>query len=239
MPVWFTVRQNSCCSSGAHNLFRSTELLRRLPPNIHAIVRPVLQKNSCWGHPEQMLLSMVSDDCRETRETAVRLIRAARLQETEDVRPFNLPEVNFAAEEYKELIDWSSVVVTQLLRDVSDDALQEIITTPAALAPYPVHTQAVERESSQDGDRGQLLCAGRGVPTRPNHSAAEAPTQPRASIRRKMYDSLTNNTYNMHCAVKPPPPARIWSTPADLMVSGVGAPLAWPVAWGTVTRAES
>ena len=76
-------------------MFRSIELLRRLPPNIHAIVHPVLQKNSYWGHPEQMLLSMVSDDCRETRETAVRLIRAARLQETEDVRPFNLPEVNF------------------------------------------------------------------------------------------------------------------------------------------------
>ena len=94
---------------------------------------------------------MVSDDCRETPETAVHLIRAARLQETEDVRLFNLPEVNFAAEEYKELIDWNSVVVTQppLLRDFSDDALQEIITTPAALAPYPVHTQAVEREREQ------------------------------------------------------------------------------------------
>ena len=147
VPVWFTVRQNSACKSGARNLYRSVELLRLLPPDIQAIVRPVLQRNGYWAHPEQLLLAMVSDDSRETREKAVTLIRAARLQVTEDVRSFELPDINFAAAGYMDLIDWSSVDVTEppLLRDLSDDDLQEIVDTPAVLPLYPVHTQAVER----------------------------------------------------------------------------------------------
>ena len=147
IPVWFTVRQNSDCSAGARNLHRSVELLRLLPQNIQTIVGPVLQRNAHWAHPEQLLLAMAADSSRETRERAVALIRAARLWETRDVRAFKLPVLNFRAEHYADLIDWSSLEVTQppLLRDLSDGDLEEIAEVPVVLPAYPVHTQAVER----------------------------------------------------------------------------------------------
>ncbi|KAF0303899.1 hypothetical protein FJT64_024153 [Amphibalanus amphitrite] len=147
VPVWFTVRQNSSCASGAKNLPRSVELLRQKPANIQAVVRPVLQRSSHWPHPEQLLLAMTADDNQETRAKAVQLIRAARLRETEDIRLFRFPAVNFGAERYEDLIDWSSADVTQppLLRDYSEADLDGVVEAPASLPDYPVHTQAVER----------------------------------------------------------------------------------------------
>ena len=147
IPVWFVVKRHASCTEGARNLHRSVELLRELPEDIQEVVRPVLQRNAYWAHAEQLLLGMVADDDTEIRVEAVRQIRAARQRETEDVRPFRLPALNFGASRYSELISWSTEAVTQppLLRHLTDDELQAIERTPLQVPSYPVHTQAVER----------------------------------------------------------------------------------------------
>ena len=103
-PVWFRIRKNRSCSAGASNLYRSVELLRELPVDVQHTVRPVIQRNAFWAHPEQMLLGNVTDPDQSVRERAVSLIRTARQQETADVRGFSLPTVQFTASSYTDLI---------------------------------------------------------------------------------------------------------------------------------------
>ena len=147
IPVWFTVKQHPSCTEGAKNLYRSVELLREMSQEIQEVVRPVLQRNAYWAHPEQLLLGMVADEDAETRLKAVRHIQVARQRQTDDVRQFSLPTLNFDASSYIELIDWSTETVTQppLLRHLTDDQLQAIQHTPLQMPSFPAHTQAVER----------------------------------------------------------------------------------------------
>ena len=158
VPMWFRIRRHSSCAAGAQNFLISVQLLRDLPDATRRLVEPVLARNSHWAHPEQVLLAMAADDDRSIREEAVRLIRGARErqraereaaeeEEVEEVRPFHLPTVNFCATGISQLIDWEKETVTEppLLCHLDDDGLGGIIETPLTVAPYPVHTQAVER----------------------------------------------------------------------------------------------
>ena len=90
---------------------------------------------------------MVADEDPEPREEAVGLIRSARQVDSQEVRNFTIPSINFSATRYTELIDWSKEKITQppLLRDLSDVELQAIERNPWQAPCYPAHTQAVER----------------------------------------------------------------------------------------------
>ena len=158
VPMWFRIRRNSSCEAGAQNLLCSVRLLRELPSATQRLVKPVIMRSAHWAHPEQLLLAMVADGDRSTRQQAVRLIRGAReRQQAErtaaedgaamEVRQFHLPTVNFGADRVDQLIDWSKEPVTEppLLRHLDDNSLEAIVETPLTIAPYPVHTQAVER----------------------------------------------------------------------------------------------
>ncbi|KAF0287675.1 hypothetical protein FJT64_013924 [Amphibalanus amphitrite] len=147
IPMWFTIRLNSGCTLGSKNLYRSVELLRRLPKKIQKIVRPVIQRNAYWAHPEQLLLAMVADEDDKTRQDAIHHIAGARQRQMVGVRPFKLPEINFEATHFTELIDWEQELVTEppLLSELSGEELEAVAATPHSVPPYPVHTQAVER----------------------------------------------------------------------------------------------
>ena len=149
VPTWFAIRQNSVCTEGSKNVFRSIELLRGLPREIQDTIRPVISRNGYWAHPEQLLLAMVADEDRESRTEAIRHIRAARQRgkQEQEVRSFSLPTINFDAQRYVDLIDWAAEDVTEppLLRGLSDSELGEISAASLRIPAYPVHTQAVER----------------------------------------------------------------------------------------------
>ena len=126
VPVWFAIRQNSSCDLCSRNMFQSIALLRQLPQRTQTTVQPVIQRNGYWAHPEQLLLAMVADDDRVVREQAVRLISAAREQQTEEPRIFAIPAINFEAVSYTDMISWCGPVTEPpLLRDLSDDELRE------------------------------------------------------------------------------------------------------------------
>ena len=141
--MWFAIRQSSSCDFGSRNLFRSIELLRQ---RTQATVRPVIQRNGYWAHPEQLLLAMVADDDGVVREQAIHHISAAREKLTEELRVFAIPPIKFEAGSYVNMISWCGPITQPpLLRDMSDSELQNIAIAPIAVSPYPVHTQAVER----------------------------------------------------------------------------------------------
>ncbi|KAF0310017.1 Protein BANP [Amphibalanus amphitrite] len=147
IPMWFHITANSACTSGALNVMRSIELLRKLPSGLHDVIGRMVQSNAYWAHPEAVLLAMVADPDAAVRARAVELIQRCRQQLQEEVRPFKLPKVNFAATHYTELLDWEKELVTEppLTANLTDSELQDICDQPLRVAAFPVHTEGAKR----------------------------------------------------------------------------------------------
>ena len=148
IPMWFHIRVNSACTSGALNIMRSVELLRMLPTRLQDVIRPVMQRNAYWVHPEAVLLAMVADSDAAVRSRAVGAIQQCRQQPPrEGVRPFKLAVINFGAAHYTELLEWEQELITEppLTTDLTDGELQDICSQQLQVAAFPVHTVAVER----------------------------------------------------------------------------------------------
>lgn len=154
-PVWFLVKMQSSCAQGSKHLWRMIKFSRYLPADLRNIVDKVIQRNGYYGHSENILLCMLSDERQHIRELAFRRIMAARketaLNATTAVRQFRVPELNFEAEDYTELVDWQSIdrCSPPVMKDMSDI---EIITCVESKAKdkvdyprFPCHTQGTER----------------------------------------------------------------------------------------------
>lgn len=126
---------------------RSVELLQELPSSLQTHIRPVMQRNSYWAHPEAVLQTMVADEDPAVRGRAVRTIQQCRQQPPQEVRPYVLPMANFSAGHYTELLNWDTELITEppLTMGLSNDELQCILGAPLEVEAYPVHTVAVER----------------------------------------------------------------------------------------------
>ena len=114
----------------------------------------VIQRNGFFAHPESILLAMLNDDDLSVRELALEKIRAAReermIDGTNAVRLFKAPSLTFNANNYTDLVDWTTgVTEPPLLRGVSDSNLCDFIHERTDIGmdfqKYPCHTQAVER----------------------------------------------------------------------------------------------
>jgi hypothetical protein len=152
-PMWFRIKTKPSCKDGAKHLWMTIHKSRYLPEELRAIVDQVIQRNGYFGHPENILLSMITDNRKHIRELGLRRIMRARAskQSTNEVRIFKVPPFNFDAKDYEELIDWQSCTVTEppVIKSMSDEDLQGFINngeTPVIEFPrFPCHTQAVER----------------------------------------------------------------------------------------------
>ncbi|KAK5648112.1 hypothetical protein RI129_003004 [Pyrocoelia pectoralis] len=99
-----------------------------------------------------MLICMLSDSRPHIRELAIRrILNAKKRENSEIIRPFIIPRLNFEADDYTNLIDWQNNDITPppLLQYFELDELRSIIKeTPnkvIEITSYPCHTQAVER----------------------------------------------------------------------------------------------
>ena len=64
------------------------------------IIDSVLQLNGYFGHLEDLLLAMTSDERQSIRELSLRQILKARLEKSSTLRQFKIPKLNFDAGEY-------------------------------------------------------------------------------------------------------------------------------------------
>ncbi len=149
--MWFHIKVNHSCLDGPLNLFKTVVLSRYLPKNLKEIVDPVIQRNGFFGHPENVLLAMVADERKEIRELAYNRILQCR-SSTSGLRKFEVPDFNFNAANYVELLNWEDITITEppLLRELSIDELRLIIESTSNssikyIKKFPCHTQAVER----------------------------------------------------------------------------------------------
>ncbi|GBM78691.1 hypothetical protein AVEN_244362-1 [Araneus ventricosus] len=94
---------------------------------------------------------MITDDRNFIRELGLRWIMAARGRKSIGLGKFTIPDFNFEAEDYHELIDWQNWVKTEppLTMGISYEALKQMVVdgVPAEVFDfqnYPCHTQSVE-----------------------------------------------------------------------------------------------
>ncbi|CAG4928614.1 unnamed protein product [Colias eurytheme] len=154
-PMWFFIKTKPTCIYGAKHLHKTIILSRYLPEHLKMIVDPVIQRNGFFGHTENILLAMLGDERKNIRVLALRKILKARDSAVRGVREFKVPQLNFNAVDYIDIVIWNDVVVTEppILKNISTSIILECIETPEKidhfiiplLKKYPCHTQATER----------------------------------------------------------------------------------------------
>ena len=77
-PMWFAIKMKPSCKDGGRHVFGTINKSRYMKKDLHRVVDPVIQRNGYFGHPENLLLSMITDARPHIRELGVRRIMKAR-----------------------------------------------------------------------------------------------------------------------------------------------------------------
>lgn len=124
---------------------------RYLSKELRDVIDPVLQRNGYFGHPENLLLTMIADERQYIRELGLRRILKARAEKQPVLREFVVPKLNLDANEYFELINWQDTEITEppLTADVPEADIRSFVKSGGQstieFERFPCHTQAVER----------------------------------------------------------------------------------------------
>jgi hypothetical protein len=162
-PMWFHIKCKPSCKYGAIHLWRMIHLSRYMSKEEKDVIDPVIQRNVFFGHPENVLLTMLCDDRNYVCELAIRRIIEARKKRTA-LRQFQVPLLNFNATEYIDLIDWISLPRFEppIMRHMDSDSLNDILTEKTIPTLYnvkfPCHTQAVERSIRLVSEASSSVC---------------------------------------------------------------------------------
>lgn len=135
---------------GSRHLFKLIELTRYLSTTLKAVIDPVIQRNSYFAHPENLLLAMMTDSQPCIRELALSRILTARSATSNKLRLFQLPKVNLNASTYYDLLNWQeNITEPPIIKSVSEENLRLFVEQKRdeefKLLRLPCHTQAVER----------------------------------------------------------------------------------------------
>ena len=149
-PMWFEIKFEPYYSNGRHHLLTSIKLFRSLPSTVKGIVEPYIRRNAYFGHSENILIAMLADPDQEVRKKAIKIIKNIRKDAIfgdDSPRQFNVPKINFAAEEIDELIDWQAEVIYEpvITAQMGIYTLQKIENERLFLGKFECHTQAIER----------------------------------------------------------------------------------------------
>ena len=90
-PGWFIIKMNPQAVNGAKNLQKILKLCCNLSEDIFAIVKPVVQRNAYFAHPENILVAMINDERSYIRELGWRRILKAKKMGYKGIRRFKLP----------------------------------------------------------------------------------------------------------------------------------------------------
>ena len=78
------------------------------PEEFKLIVHEVIQRNSYFAHTENFLFSMLFIERSHIRELNLRrILKSWKIDWKGKIRQFDLPNLNFKAEEYFDMINWN------------------------------------------------------------------------------------------------------------------------------------
>uniref|UniRef100_A0A8D8VVF7 Uncharacterized protein n=1 Tax=Cacopsylla melanoneura TaxID=428564 RepID=A0A8D8VVF7_9HEMI len=161
-PSWFEIKQNPKATYGARHLHQMIKKCAFLPPEYKSLVFDVIQRNAYFAHCENVLLSMLEDQRAHIRELALRkILKARKLQSSDAIRQFNIPTLNFQAEEYYNIISWEMPLEPAATLKLSDQEIKTLIATNKELdaVRLPCHTQAVERHIKLVTEASVAVCS--------------------------------------------------------------------------------
>lgn len=162
-PTWFAIKSHPSCKDGARHLFKLITTTRYLPTELKAIIDPVIQRNSYFAHPENLLLAMLTDNESHIRELAARRILKARTIQENGLRLFQIPALKFDASSYTDLIDWQEKITEPpILKLIPDEDIQLFVSQKGEgnlpLLRLPCRSQAAERAVKAVTEASATLC---------------------------------------------------------------------------------
>ncbi|KAG5899218.1 hypothetical protein JTB14_034476 [Gonioctena quinquepunctata] len=151
--MWFIIEIKPSRLQGTFDVWKTIQLSGFLPKNLEEVIDPVILRY--FAHPEDILFGMLGDTRHHIRELAVRRIFKARSSNIQQsLRQFEVSNsLNINASSYMDLIDWSTLVITEppLTMGLPVEVLIDIVKNPdtsmlfSEIKSYRCHTQAVER----------------------------------------------------------------------------------------------
>ena len=129
-PAWFEIKNTPSCKDGAQHVHSAILKSRYLTDELKKVVDPVIQRNSFFSHPENLLLAMFTNERSDIRKFALRRILISRKQKrTRPVRSFCTPVINFEATSYIDMIDWQKTPITEppIVMDINNNTLLTLI----------------------------------------------------------------------------------------------------------------
>lgn len=153
IPLWFRKKWNEFWADGGRHIFALVSLSRQHCPEFHSkYIKEIIGRNNYFIHPENLLISMITDADKEIRDKGYRKIMEARRTSSPNLRIYEKlepDEINFSCRHYSDILNWDNVKLyeppftktlplNQLERYAASD---DIIPVPN----IPLHTQATER----------------------------------------------------------------------------------------------
>ena len=160
-PGWFIIKMNPQAVNGAKNLQKILKLCCKLSEDIFAIVKPVVQRNAYFAHPENILIAMINDERSYIRELGWRRILKAKKMGYKGIRRFKLPHLVFESTDYVNMINWQENEITEppLCKKLTNTEIENNIRNKTLICfpALPSHTQAVERTVKLVTDASQKV----------------------------------------------------------------------------------
>ena len=78
-PMWFSIKSKPDLIDGPRHYFKQVQLIRILPKQVQDIVKENISRSAYHAHPENVLLTMLTDERQEVRTKAVELITKLRM----------------------------------------------------------------------------------------------------------------------------------------------------------------
>ena len=72
--MWFSIKCKPSCKNEARHLFQTILRSRYQPENLRRVIDSVIQRNGYFGHAENLLLSVITDERQSIRELGLRRI---------------------------------------------------------------------------------------------------------------------------------------------------------------------
>ncbi|KAF2881530.1 hypothetical protein ILUMI_24648 [Ignelater luminosus] len=117
---------------------------------LEKVVDFVINRNAFFARPENLLLSLLSDEQTHERElTARRILKAREMPTSGQLWVFEVPKINLNVSFYIDLIDWQQYSQPPILCEVSNETLHFLLESggndKVLFLRLPCHTKPVER----------------------------------------------------------------------------------------------
>ncbi|GBO26106.1 hypothetical protein AVEN_64303-1 [Araneus ventricosus] len=152
-PVWFKIKNTKHFMDGPIHVHKVIVASRYLPDNQKQVVFTVIEMNSFFANPENLLMVVVFDERRHVRELGPRRVLKARqsVLSFKNIRNLITRALNFEASDDTKITDWSTTKLSSppLLQKVIKEVINSFIksgdTPDLDIKKFLYLTQSVEQ----------------------------------------------------------------------------------------------